>query len=466
MAETKKKGKATFVQTSTGIYSYELFAKAKKASSKQLKQTSKWMDQNGLITPPYSPVSFLVLHESNAVFARCVKQIATDVAGIGWSLQLKGDKKDNQAEFERLNAFLDHPNSDDSFRSILKQLLIDWGSIGWFTMEVIRDKLERTAEVYHLPAYTIRIHRDKTKYCQIRNNKKVWFKKFGYEKDITSKDGKEGTGLTAKTKANELIFYKNYYPRSDYYGVPDVLPAVGDVIGAISQRDYNLAFFQNYGVPAAIIVLEGEWEEEAESIIKRFINKEIKGVENAHKTLVISQPEGQDVKFTYKPLVQTEQKEASFRLYEQERRNAILVAYSMPPERVGVRVVGKLGGNVAEEATKIYVQGVVEPLQLDLEEIINEKLLQSEIYTFKFNDIDLRNYNAEVDRQVKQVNCAMKTPNEARNELGHTPYPEGDKFYIGASFIPVGEPREPLSKEEVHLMDLIKAGREIRGETD
>ena len=111
----------------------------------------------------------------------------------------------------------------------------------------------------------------------------------------------------------------------------------------------------------------------------------------------------------------------------------------MPPERIGIRIVGKLGGNVAEEATKIYVQGVVEPLQLDFEDIINEKLLQSETYRLKFNDIDTRDYDKLVDRLIKQVASAIITPNEARNKLGLKPYLEGDKFFVSSNLISAGE---------------------------
>ena len=450
----KKKGKAFFT-TTKGIYSYDLLVKANKIGSKQLKAEKKWMDENDLIAPPYPPKGFLVLLESNPIFAACVKQIAIDVAGLGWTIELKDDKTDNKSELERINNFLDHPNEDYSFRHVLKQLLIDYGSIGWFCMEVIRDNAKRVLEVYHLPAYTVKVHSDNNKYCQIRNNKKLWFKKFGYDKDIAAVDGKEKQGLTADTKANELIFLKNYYPLSEYYGTPDVLPAVGDVIGAINQRDYNLAFFQNYGIPAAIIILEGDWDDGTETTIKNFIDKEIKGTENAHKTLVINQPEGENVKFTYKPLTGDQPKEAGFKLYGQESRNNILTAYSMPQERVGIREVGKLGGNVAEEATKIYVQGVVEPMQQDLEELINEKLLQSEIYEFKFDDIDIRDYDSEIKQQIDMIDHGIKTPNEARNYLGEgKPYAEGDKFYIGTTLVEVGEPEEPLSKAEQELIDV------------
>lgn len=452
MPEKKiKKGKI-LVHTSKGVYPYEILRKAEaESSSKQLQGVQEWMTQNDLIPPPYSPKSFLTLYESNPIFWRCVNQLAIDVAGLGWNLQLREDKKESVIELKRLKEFIAHPNPEDSFRSILKRLLIDWGIIGWFGIEVARNNKGDIKDIYHVPAHTLNVHKGKKKYCQLRNNKKVWFKKLGEARDISSKDGKQRAGL-GKDKANEMIFYKNYYPKSDYYGVPNIISAVGDVVGLIGLRDYNLAFFENYGIPAGLIVLEGEWEDGSDDMVRDFLNKELKGGENAHRTLVVTQPA--ECKFKYEKLG-VEVKEGSFRLYEQARRDDILIAYSMPPERIGIRIVGKLGGNVAREATETYVQGVVEPLQLDLEDIINEKLLQSEVYELKFKNIDLRDHDALVTRLVSEIGSGMKMPNEARNELGLKPYPEGDKFYVASTLVTAGEP-EPegrLSKEEREFLD-------------
>ncbi|KKN20051.1 hypothetical protein LCGC14_0939450 [marine sediment metagenome] len=417
-----KKGKV-FVQTSKGVYPLSVLQKAESAqSSKQLKQASNW---------------------------RCVNQLAIDVAGLGWSLQLYEGKKENKIEFERSEELLRSPNSEESIRTIFKQLLIDWGSVGWFGLEVVRNNKGEIAELYHVPAHTLRVHESKDKYCQKRNNKKVWFKKFGLENDISSKDGKDASA-TAENKANELIFYKNFYPKSDFYGVPNAISATGDILGLIGLRDYNLAFFENYGIPSAIITLEGDWDEGSDKKVTEFLNKEVRGTENAHRTLVVTQPEG--CKFVYKP-IGVDVKESSFKMYEQTRKDAILIAYSMPPERVGVRVTGSLGGNVAEEATRIYVQGVVEPLQTDLEDIVNDKLLQSEVYEFKFENIDLRDIDTLIKQYGYQIERGMMTPNESRNKLGLPPYPEGDKFYMMSSLIEADAPEENLGKIEKEFLD-------------
>jgi PBSX family phage portal protein len=395
----------------------------------------------------------LTLYESNSIFFRCVNQLAIDVAGLGSSFKLREDAKENKVELKRLKEFIEHKNSDDDrLRTIFKKLLIDWGTLGYFGLEIARNRKGDIGNLFHVPAHTLKVHKSKKKYCQVRNNKKMWFKKFGEEGNISAKTGKDFSGRgSRKDRANEMIFYKNYYPKSDYYGVSNIISAIGDIMGLLGLRDFNLAFFENYGVPAGLIVLDGEWDDDAPEKIEAFLNKEVKGAANAHRTMVIAQPD--KCQFTYQKLG-IEVKEASFKIYEKTRREDILIAYSMPAQRIGITpTVGKLGGNVAAEQTMIYVQGVVEPLQLDLEEIINE-LLASEIYEFKFKDIDTRDIIALSERLTKEIASAIKTPNEARNELGEKPYAEGDKFYVASNLVEAGEAgTEGLAKEDEEIID-------------
>ena len=174
-----KKG-SVYIQTTKGIFPFSVLKDAEiGTSSQQLKSASKWMTENDLIPPPYDPIMLLTLWESNPIFYRCVSQLATDVAGLGWKLRLKEGQKENTTEFKRLNDFLKKPNEEDALRTIFRHLLVDWGSIGWFGLEVVRNNMGEVAKIYHTPAHTLRVHKSQNKYCQTRNNKKVWFKKFG-----------------------------------------------------------------------------------------------------------------------------------------------------------------------------------------------------------------------------------------------------------------------------------------------
>jgi len=295
--------------------------------------------------------------------------------------------------------------------------------------------------------------------------KKVWFKQFGLKKNFHLKEGTEGD-YDEEKRANELIFLLNYYPRNDYYGVPNILPAVGSVIGLIGIRDYNLAFFTNYGVPAYMVILSGDWDEGAEKIIKKHLDTEIKGSEKAHKTMVLQVPEGGAA--TFEPL-SVAVKEGSFRVYQQVLREDILAAYSMPAYRIGINIVGSLGGTNIGESTVIYNQSVVEPLQEDLEDIFNNRIIEEGLdchsYKFKFNDMDLRDRDAEAKRNNEAIQHGKMTPNEARNleDLGET-YPEGDRFYMNASLIEVGQAElEKRDKEQMKFMaEQEKLSREIK----
>ena len=461
-----KKGKV-YVATDRGFVLpfSELTKHEIRKSSKQIKEEKLWLEEAGLASRPYPPESFLTLHESNSIFWATVKQIATDVAGLGWKLILKEGKKENETEKKVLDDFFNKPNPSLSLRKICERVIIDWGIMGYAGTEVTRNGANKVDGLHHVPAYTLWVHTDKEKFCQKRGMKKVWFKEFGLKKNFHLEDGKEGDYEEEK-RANELIYLVNYYPRNNYYGAPNILPAVGSVIGLIGIRDYNLAFFTNYGVPAYLVLLTGEWEDDAEKVIKKHLDTEIKTSENAHKTMVFQVPEGGTV--TFKPL-SVDIKEGSFRVYQQVLREDILAAYSMPAYRIGINIVGKLGGSNIRESTVIYNQSVVEPLQEDLEDIFNSKIVEEGLdchsYKFKFNDMDLRDRDAEAKRNNEAIAHGKMTPNEARNleGLGES-YTEGDRFYMGANLIEIGEAElEKRDKEQVKFMaEQEKLSKEIR----
>jgi len=70
-------------------------AKSDEDKSKQMVTEGEWSDAHDLISHPYDVDAILTLYESNPYFYRCVNQIATDAAGLGWTLNARdGSKKD------------------------------------------------------------------------------------------------------------------------------------------------------------------------------------------------------------------------------------------------------------------------------------------------------------------------------------------------------------------------------------
>ncbi len=383
-----RKGRA-FIATNTGgilpvstLDRYQM-AKAQTAASSTRVQPDKVVSRvsldihdRGLKKRPYDPEILLALYESNPILFRTIKQIASDVAGLGYKLILRDGVAEDEQQRTKATNFLERPNSDGiPLRRILEALVVDWGAIGYFALEVIRNAQGKVGGISHTPAHKIWVHKSREKYCQISgkppDQEFVWFRRFGSPECLDP-----GTGRPAKLRwnqqANELIFFHEHYPRNDFYGVPNVISAVGEVMSLIGIRDFNLGFFNNYGVPAYFVTLSGEWEDNTVKSIQTFLNKGVRSDGESFQSIVIQTPEvGGEVNF--EPL-QVDQKEGSFRVYKDSLREDILAAYGMPPYRIGINQVGRLGGSNIREATEIYKQSVVEPLQENVEDIINTLL--------------------------------------------------------------------------------------------
>lgn len=437
-------------------------------STKQLNREKRWIGEQDLIPhPSYSFDSLYTLFEHCEIFSACVCQIAEDVAGLGWKLILKDDPdiegqevKENPEEKLKITNFLNRPNNKQSLRQVFISLLQARGIVGFGGIEVVRNQKGEIADIYAIRGTNLYIHEDRNKYCQKIAQKKMWFKDYGYDKDIDSETGEEGH-FSFEKRANELIFFGTDYGKSSYYPIPKVLPAVSSVVCLLDIKSYNLSFFANYSVPAYAVILEGEWGTDVSQYITQFLNTEVKGSDNANKTIVLTTPEGGKV--TFKAL-SIDEKEGSFKAYQVLLEDDIMLAHSMPPYRLGRAVVGNLGGSNSREATIVYKQSVVEPLQEYLENIVNtlflEKGLDCYSYEFKFNDLDVRDLENEVIRYNSLIEHGVMTPNEAREKLSlGEPYPEGDKYYVANNLSEAG-----VEEVETAKGKLIDAVDNLRGD--
>ena len=451
-------GKVTFTEFTKRKDSTKISKSSKQLSEKDL-QYSKL---HGLVAQPYPPSSLLELYESCEVFFATVNQIAVDTAGLGWKLQLKEGMKENEKEKKRIQEFLQHPNDKNiSFRKILKTILQDWGVIGFGVLECVRQANGQLAEIYPLRAFSLWFHEDREKYCQQIGLNKVWFKPFGSEKDFSIKTGEEGEYSDEKAKAGELIIFATQYGRNAYYPIPNILPAVLSASTLREIKSYNYSFFRNYAVPAMSIILTGKWKDKTAETIISFIDEKIRGSENAHKTMVLQAPTGGTIEFNPLAKIGTE---SGFTGDIRSLEDDILSVYSMPPYRIGKSVEGTLGGTNILEATKIYITSVIEPLQEELENMINYDLfsaLECKSYEFKFALIDTRDLDAEIKRYESLIEHGSINPNQIieKTGIGET-YEGGDKFYMKRGLVEVGE--MGLEKEDSDKTKLISQVNKLK----
>jgi PBSX family phage portal protein len=373
------------------------------------------------------------LMEINTYHMRACRTKAEDVAGNGYRIYPKVEKPDEKQK-EKLEEFI--KKQPEPIEKTFNKLQLDKECTGYFAMEIARTFNNFDGEVDligHIPAHTIRIHKSGVKYCQSRNTKKVWFRDFNYEKDIDSQTGQEqkAKSLKPNNRGNEVVWSVNYTPRSCFYGIPDVTPSIGAITGDVARRDYNVAFFSNFGVPAYLVSISGDFDpgeidpKTGKTPLVANIEKKFQElVNNPQSVMILTIPKtetGQgEITIKVEPL-STEVKEASFRLYRNDNRDEVIASHGMPPYRMGIYETGQLAGNLGREATTIYYESIIKPRQNVFNHIMNHYILPTlgiTDYVFELESIDLTEIDNDVERCIKLIASGVMTPNDAIEYLG------------------------------------------------
>lgn len=405
--------------------------------------------EGGLLRPPYDLDQLAAALEGNSLHSRCAKQKASDVLGRGITLrgkEQKGNAQPAPAEQDRWSQFVEDVEDDDRGDGTFKERLTwaheDYESIGWSTIEISRGKNGEPDCMWHVPAHTIRAHADGRRFAQRRSGKFVWFKKYGLDGDVDrQRGGWSDTPIAdGSIRGNELLVIRNYTPRSDFYGLPDSIPALAAMAGWRAQAQFNVRFFDNHAVPSYAVIIEGaDLTPDLEDKIMDHFQK-IKG--DPARTIVIGVPgvqgdEASAPKIRFERLA-VEIKEASFRMYKQDNALEICIAHGMPPYRVGWPIVGGLGGATALEMTKIYNDAIVQPRQETWEQRLNRGLLGKKglgitQWELKAATLDVRDEMQDLLRSESLYKLGVTTPNDSARFYGFEPRdtktdPGGDKY--------------------------------------
>ena len=388
-----------------------------------------------LETPPYSMLSLTKLPLLNTFHNKCIAIKAADVVGKGYRIELiEGYSKDD-SQLKRLQEFVEQaPEAGRTFGQIISNWVIDRLTTGNGALEIARDIKRMPVLLAHIPFYTLRPHEDGKRWCHIVGSEKVWFKRFGVEQNFNKRTGEEQSGFDRDSSAHGLILLQRYTSLSSYYGIPEIISAVSAIMGHKFAADYNLQFFQNNAIPRyAIIVRGGKLTTELKSKIKNYFTREIKG--NAHSTLFFEIPAIEigmpSIEIEFKEL-DVREKESSFKLYNRDLIQEILVANGVPPYKIGIAIQGSLGGNLGEELIENYANTEIEPLQTEAEDLFY--LVTKEIapnYILRWNDLDIKNEEKLCKINTEYVGKSIMSLNEAREMIGLSNVGDaGDKLYI------------------------------------
>lgn len=270
----------------------------------------------GLVYPPLPLSQILDLAYSNAFHTQCIALKSEMAVGL---------------EYEAPKQVEDYLESlaveQDSFLDLLGMVAWDWECLGNGYLEVARDGKGKIAELYHVHGQTIYTSTEGNtlkEYIQWLDTS-IPFSVFG------DNDGR-----------NELLHFKRYSPFSTWYGLPEWVACLEALRLDQEKKTFYAAFFKNFAVPSLAVVLEGaEFDEATEKKLQQGF-AEMKGNDNAFRTLLLSIPM-QDATVKFERLM-ADFKDMPFDKLSQVTREEILAAHGVPPRLVGIVTAGALGG--------------------------------------------------------------------------------------------------------------------------
>ncbi len=411
------------------------------ASSKQINPGTVYRNGYGLfdvITPPYNMYELANFYDTSFANHAAIDAKVENVVGLGYSFEvadrtmLRFEMNDDQGAVDRarrriermkleLKDWLENLNDDDSFTKTMEKFYTDVQATGNGFLEIGRTVTGEIGYVGHIPATTIRVRRLRDGYVQIIGNKVVYFRNFG---------AKNQNPMTADTRPNEIIHYKEYSPLNTYYGIPDIIAALPSLIGDQLASQYNIDYFENKAVPRYIVTLKGaKLSSDGEDKMFRFLQTGLKS--QSHRTLYIPLPGDTDqnkVEFKMEPIENGIQ-DGSFKEYRKQNRDDIFIAHQMPISKIG----GSEGAGVAAALSqdRTFKEQVCRPAQSHLAKVVNKIIKEkTDILELKFNEFTLTDEIAQSQIIERYVKTQVMTPNEGREAIGLPNRPDGDEPFV------------------------------------
>jgi PBSX family phage portal protein len=390
-----------------------------------------------VVEPPYNMHYLSKVYEVSSPHHAAVDAKVSNIVGLGFDLIESEETKEKLEEIEdtdleklnflrrkisrarsRLHREIDDLNEDESFTETMKKVLTDYDATGNGFLEVGRKVDGTVGYLGHIPSTNMRVRRNRDGFIQIVNNKIVFFRNYG---DTSTPDP-----LGDDPRPNEVIHFKKYTPTNNYYGVPDIIPALPALAGDEFASKFNLDYFENKAVPRYIIVVKGaRLSDDSQRKLLEFFQTGLKG--KNHRSLYIPLPADDGntkVEFKMEP-VEAGVQDSSFRNYRVENRDEILMAHRVPVTKVSMASGISLAA--ARDADKNFREQVTKPTQEYFEKKINKIIREfTDMFKLKFNELSLTDEDTQSKIDERYLRMQVIVPNEIRARKGLPALDGGD----------------------------------------
>jgi PBSX family phage portal protein len=300
----------------------------------------------------------------------------------------------------------------------MKKIDVDYEATGNAYLEIGRKVDGTIGYLGQIPSSNMRVRRNRDGFIQIVNNKIVFFRNYG--------DTETPDPVGNDSRPNEVIHFKKYTPTNNYYGVPDIIPALSALAGDEFASKFNLDYFENKAVPRYIVVVKGaKLSDDSQRKLLEFFQTGLKG--KNHRSLYIPLPadDGQSkVEFKMEP-VEAGIQDSSFRNYRLENRDEILMAHRVPVTKVSMGQGVSLAA--ARDADKNFKEQVTRPTQDYFQKKINKIVKEfTDMFTLKFNELTLTDEDTQSKIDERYLRMQVIVPNEVRSRKGMPALDGGD----------------------------------------
>jgi capsid portal protein len=440
-----------------------------------------------VVPPPYPPEVLSAFLEVDETHSRCVFTKVTDSVGREYKIEaiqsedgsdsdpnqqddsqsdadIKEAKKRASIEIAEIRNFIEDCNGIFGFEGVLAKACMDHEAIGWGAIEVIRSRDGYARKINHLPATRLRVLKGWKGFVEIVSPTKfVYYQPFGDKVKVKdkeepkgerpynprkdgdleiSKSGIEWSMIDRETgrqtsdfdkSANEILYVPKLHSNTIYYGLTDVIPALGHLLANVQIRDYLLQFFEHNTVPRYAIIIEGaKVADPVKRMIAEYFSTHVKG--KPHKTLIIPVPALRgEVSVKFEKL-DADQKEGSFLETRKDGAQGIMVAHGTPPAIIGIAEASELGSGKGLSQAEIYKDRIVSPSQRRWDACINRLFrlgLGVQSVALTHTPLDIRDREAEQRILTAYVDVGALSINQAkkRGQLGDA-IPGGDRPFI------------------------------------
>jgi PBSX family phage portal protein len=376
MSQVKRKSTGT---SNAGYIEIDIMKTAEEKIVKRSNQLENFEELYGdVLTPSYEPKDLLRIVEESSNLKQYIKAMATNIAMFGHVIKHNDDfdydrekdeeiKNEADKEWDKLTRLYKYINPTEGLKKVIEKMVIDRESIGWGTIEIMRDGKGEVSHIEYCRAANIRIcklnsddskpvefevlekddngeytkqtyYKKFKKFVQIVGGKKVYFKEFGDSRQLNYSTGKYGKDIPEDKRATEIAFFPIHDPSTDY-GIPRWTGSLVDVIGNRSSEVLNFAYFESGTIlPAAIIVDGGQLTDESVEAVRGG-----KGIGNAFKLLLLETAPFEDEEFSgdtekknkvstkIEKLADTMNKDGMFQEYQKNSKEKVRDNFRLPP---------------------------------------------------------------------------------------------------------------------------------------